>query len=241
MAASATWAEDRPVGLRTSTWVREDIFAGFMAGDPARFEKGMEKLSAALAAQPGSVDALEWQGGGKIYRAVRAHEAGDQAAFDRHYAEARADFARAEAELANQPDLRAAYFAIRGGSFTILADRLPAGQRAQAWAEVRDNYRALRETQKAFFDKMPVHMRGEVLAGLAQAAQRLGDQPAAAAALQELLAALPDSVYANRARKWQEQPDLASRSSLVCQTCHDAGRLEPVLKKMAQDKAAPKQ
>lgn len=234
---AALRAENRPAGVRVSTWVREDIFAGFMAGDLGRFEKGMEKLATVLAAQADSVDGLAWRGGGKLYLAVRAHEAGDQAAFDRHYADARADFSRAAAELANQPDMRAAYFAIRGGCFTIMADRLPAAHRKEAWTEVRTNYQALRETQKAFFDKMPLHMRGEVLAGMAQAAQRVGDQPGAKAAMQELLAALPDSVYASRARKWQEQPALAERTSLVCQTCHDSGRLEPVLQKMSEAKA----
>jgi len=95
---------------------------------------------------------------------------------------------------------------------------------------VRTDYQALRETQKAFFEKLPLHMRGEVLAGLAQAAQRLGDAEGTTAALRELIGALPDSVYANRARKWQEQPALAERSSLAYQTCHDSGRRESTLR-----------
>jgi len=35
--ATAAQAEDRPAGVRISTWVREDIFAAFMGGDLTRF------------------------------------------------------------------------------------------------------------------------------------------------------------------------------------------------------------
>ncbi|MCC6537211.1 MAG: hypothetical protein IT162_06650 [Bryobacterales bacterium] len=236
MAVTGLAAQEKPAGIRLTTWVREDIFAGFMAGDVARFERGMQKVAAALAADAGNAEALGWQGGGKLYRAVRAFEAGDRAAFDRHYAEARADFARGEAALASQPRAAIAYLATRGGSFTIMGDRFPPDLRKQAWTEVRTYYSRVREAQQEYFDKLPPHMRGEVLAGLTQAAYRLGEQDAYATALRELLTALPDSVYANRARKWQEQPETAARTSLVCQTCHDAARLDVEMKKVAEAK-----
>lgn len=235
LAGAWSAAQERPAGMGLSTWVREEIFAGFLAGEMPQFEKGMKKLSDVLAADPASPDALAWRGGGKLLLAVRAHEAGDAAGFQKHFADAQADFAKGAAEAARQPDFLAAVHAICGGSYTVFSDRLPAGQRKFGWTQVRDSYLALRETQKAFFDKMPLHMRGEVLAGLAQASQRIGDADAQAR-LTDLIETLPGSVYATRARKWQEQPEVAARTALACQTCHDAGRLEPTLQRMAAQK-----
>lgn len=224
-AAALLCAEGKPDGLTVSTWVREDIFAGFLAGELPQFEKGMEKLEAILAANPRAGDALAWRAGGRVYLAVRALEAGDRAGFDKLFAQAQADFAQAPKVAA--PDEMGAVLAVKGGTFAILADRLPAGLRREGWTAVRDNYGALREAQKAVFDRLPLHMRGEVLAGLAQAEQRLNGE--SGAALAELMKTLPESVYAKRAQRWQEKPELAAKSSLTCQTCHEAGRLAPVL------------
>ncbi len=58
----AVQAQAPPKGLSVSTWVREDIFTGWMAGDAERFSQGMKKLDAILAANPGAADALAWRG-----------------------------------------------------------------------------------------------------------------------------------------------------------------------------------
>lgn len=220
--ASMLCAEAKPEGIRVSTWVREDIFAGFMTGDMVRFGAGMAKVDAILAASPGTPDAVAWRGGGLLLQAVRAFESGQRGEFDRLYALAKGEFQRAtELETGD----KAAVLAIAGGSYTVFADRVPPEYRREAWTKVRENYLGLREIQKDYFDKLPPHFRGELLAGLAQAEQRLGEQ---GNALNELIAALPDSLYASRARRWQGQPELASKTSLTCQTCHDAGKLEAV-------------
>jgi hypothetical protein len=41
----------------------------------------------------------------------------------------------------------------------------------------------------------------------------------------EILRVLPGTPYEARARKWKDNPELAARISLACQTCHDPGRL----------------
>jgi hypothetical protein len=41
-----------------------------------------------------------------------------------------------------------------------------------------------------------------------------------------MLMLLPNSPYEARAKKWKENPELSARSSIVCMTCHDAGKLE---------------
>ncbi len=235
-AAAPGHAQDaRPKGILISTWVREDIFAGFLGGDMERFEAGMAKVERELRSDPANTDALAWRGGGKLLRAVRAHESGRHDVFTNLYAEARADFDKA-AELSAGKEIAAGAFAITGGSYLLFADRLPSGLRREAWTKAQENYLALRKIQEPYFDKLPPHMRGEVMAGLAQSAQRLGDQESADRRLAELIAAMPASVYASRARRWQEQPAIAAKTSVTCQSCHEDGRLEPTLKRLEAKK-----
>jgi hypothetical protein len=216
-------ADAKPAGLSVSTWVREDIFKGFLVNDSAGLDQGMAKLEAILAENPKSGEALAWHAGGLVYRAVRAFEGGRRSEFDALYAKAKAEFAQSR-EVATTQDM-VGVLAVHGGTFAIMADRLPEEFRRDGWMRVRDNYGALKAFQKDYWDRLPVHMTGEVLAGLAQAEQRLTGS--AGEAMADLLKT--ESVYATRARRWQEKPEMAAKSSLTCQTCHEPGRLHNVL------------
>jgi hypothetical protein len=72
-------------------------------------------------------------------------------------------------------------------------------------------------------------LRGELLAGLAQAAERLGERDESRAYLTEITNLLPGTPYETKAKKWLEQPEAANNSTIMCQTCHEPGRLENVL------------
>lgn len=224
--------EAKPEGLGVSTWVREDLFAGPLAGDMVRLEKGMAKVEALLAANPRSGETLAWRAFGHLCLAVFALEAGQKDSFEKWHRLAQADFQKAR--QAAGPEEMGALHAVTGGTYAVLADRLPPALRRDGWLAVRENYTALRESQKSVFDKLPVHFRGEILAGLAQAEQRLGET--SQTALNELIATLPDSVYAKRAQTWKEKPEVAAKTALACQTCHDPGRLDNVLAKRPPSK-----
>ncbi|MFN0100668.1 MAG: hypothetical protein ACKV2U_01120 [Bryobacteraceae bacterium] len=220
---------DKPKNIRVSTWVREDLFAGFLEGDMARHAQGEKKLDSILAGNPNAADAWGWKGGAELLHAVRAYEAGDIAGFEAGYAKAKVAFART-AEIAKQiPQYGVALHAIAGGSFTVFGDRMPPQYRREAWQNVRAHYTALRAIQKDEFDKLPVHFRGEIMAGLAQAAQRLGEAENAKTLTQELATALPGTPYAVFAKRWLDQPETMAKSKVTCATCHDAGRLQAVL------------
>ena len=61
--------------LTIHTLVREDIFAGFMADDMKRFERGEKNIELLLEQRPSQRgNLLSWKGGALLYRAVRAHE-----------------------------------------------------------------------------------------------------------------------------------------------------------------------
>lgn len=224
-------AENRPDGISVSTWVREDLFAGFMVNDWVRFEQGQKKLDAILTATPDAPDALAWKGGAELALAVKAHESGNKTEFEQRYGRAKEIFAQARNAAGEAGALEAVY-AISGGSWTHFADRLPHHLQKEAWEQGNLNYSALRKAQDKFFLRLPVHMKGEVLAGLAQASQRLGKEDELRARLEEVIKLLPDTPYASRARRWQENPAVAAKTSMVCQTCHDQGRLEPAIARL---------
>jgi hypothetical protein len=54
--------------------------------------------------------------------------------------------------------------------------------------------------QGAIIDKLPLHHKGEVLAGLAESAQRTGREQDTATYLDRILTEMPDTAYAARAR-----------------------------------------
>jgi tetratricopeptide (TPR) repeat protein len=221
-------ALDQPKNIRVSTWVREDLFAGFIDNQMVPFERGVKKLDRILAANPKAADAIAWMGGAEMYRAIRAHEAGDAAVFRTHFAKAREHFARCAEILKEIPQYGIACHAITGGSYSTMSDRLPAAERKAGWQAAREHYTALVGIHGAEFDQIPVHFRGEILAGLTMAAQRLGEKDKAAAMTRELIEKLPGTPYAVFARRWLDKPESMAKTKLNCATCHDAGRLAAV-------------
>jgi hypothetical protein len=208
--------------LTVNTLVREDIFAGFLGNDMERFSRGERNLELLLEERPKSrPEILAWQGGAALYRAVLAHEQKRAGEFRQHYQRTLDLFAEA-ARLAPQ---NFGVAAVTGGSYSVFADRLPSQYRAAAWAKAYDAYRALWRAQAPVLEKLPVHMRGELLAGLTQTAQRTGHNDEMAMYLDKMLTVLANTPYEARAKKWKENPEMAARTSVTCQTCHDPGRL----------------
>jgi hypothetical protein len=89
--------------------------------------------------------------------------------------------------------------------------------------------------QKANLPKMPPHFQGEVLGGLAESEHRLGNTEQSRVWLQQIVANMPGTPYARRAEQWLAKPDSISKDNrLVCQTCHDPGRLKNRVAAMAK-------
>jgi tetratricopeptide (TPR) repeat protein len=207
--------------LTVHAQVRENIFAGFMVNDITRFEQGEKRLDQILGEQPDSGAALAWKGGATLYRAVRAHEAGDAAGFQKTYGEALRILERAYDVAPRNQGVLATY----GGSLVVFAGRLPEREQRDAWERARKLYTELEREQAPAVEKFPPHIKGELLAGRAQAEVRLGNWEAARPYL-ERLAAMEGTPYAARARMWLDKPEAAAKSSITCMTCHEPGKLE---------------
>jgi hypothetical protein len=208
--------------LSVHTILREDIFAGWMANDMERLARGEKNLEILLMERPQSkAPLLAWKGSIAVTRAAIAHEAGRKADFERDYRKAVDLFD--EAAKAGPTDF--GVLAVTGGTYSQFADRLPEPQRAAAWQLAYKCYRAMHEQQKEQVDRLPLHLKGELLAGLALTAERTGRADEAAPYLTRIVETMPGTLYATSAKRWIDRPETRAKSGLACQTCHDAGRL----------------
>ena len=224
-AAQSTEPPISDTRLTVHTLVREDLFAGFLDNNLDRFSRGERNVDALLNQRPTEkANLLAWRGGAGLYRAVVAHQSGRSDEFARQFQRAREDFAEA-AKLSAGNDGVAA---ITGGTLVIFADRLPAEHRAAAWAQAYDAYSMLWKQQGQAIDGFPVHFRGEVIAGMAQSAQRTGRAEEAAQFVDKLLA-MPGTPYEKLAKDWKANPASAASTNLTCKTCHGPGRLSAKL------------
>jgi hypothetical protein len=221
-AAQSTEPPISDTRLTVHTLVREDIFAGWLDNNMDRFARAERNIETLLTARPSErADLMAWRGGATMYRAVVAHEAGNAAEFTGHYQRASADFAEA-AKLSAGNDGVAA---ITGGTLVVFADRLPAEQRAAAWAQAYEAYSMLYKQQGAALEKFPVHFKGEVLAGMAQSAQRTGRGEEATRYVDKMLTMTAGTPYEKLAKDWKANPEAAAKTNLTCKTCHGPGRL----------------
>ena len=234
VTAAAAQSPEPPLSesrLTVHTLLREDIFAGFINNSLERLSRAERNIDILLKDRPGQrANLLAWKAGASLYRAVAAHEAGKRDEFNRCFAEAREGFAAA-ATLQSGNDGVAA---ITGGSLVLFADRLPEEQRAAAWSQAYDAYALLWKQQHANIEKMPVHFRGEVLAGLTQSAQRTGRSDEAAQYLDRMLAVMANTPYEAMARQWKTDPASAATTNLTCKSCHNPGRLTQRLAALAK-------
>jgi hypothetical protein len=221
-AAQSTEPPISDTRLTVHTLVREDIFAGWLDNNMDRFSRAERNIETLLKARPGErANLMAWRGGATLYRAVLAHEGGNTADFKRHYQRASDDFA----EAAKLTTGNGGVAAITGGTLVVFADRLPAEQRAAAWAQAYEAYSILYKEQGAALEKFPVHFKGEVLAGMAQSAQRTGRSEEAGQYVEKMLAMTAGTPYEKLAKDWKANPETAAKTNLTCKTCHGPGRL----------------
>lgn len=205
------------------TLVREDIFAGFLNDDMerlARGEKNAQRLAETRRA-PEKPSALAWQAGAALYRAVVAFENKKPEEFQKLFDRSQELFAQAKQLNAKDGGVAA----VTGGSYVVFADRLPKDKQAAAWQAAYDAFSLLWQFQKAGVESLPVHIRGELLGGLAVSAQRTGRATESAEYVERMLQVMPDTPYGKIAKQWKDNPASAKTATITCLNCHEQGRL----------------
>lgn len=208
--------------LTIHTLIREDIFAGFLVDDLDKLSRGERNIEVLLEKRPSEkANLLAWKAGATLYRAVRAHENKRDEEFQQKYRTALDLFSQAKQIVPNADGVAA----VTGGVYVLFGDRLPKENRAAAWSQAYDSFRLLWKQQAPIVDKLPVHLRGELLGGLAQSAQRTGRTEEMTLYLDKILELLRETPYEPVARQWKKNPETAANTSITCMTCHDSGRL----------------
>lgn len=161
------------------------------------------------------------KGGILLYRAVLDLEAKRKSDFDKKYKQALEFIAEGKKLGPNDLGVTAA----TAGIYAVLADRLPEKARASAWATAYEGYQRLWKNQERLVQTLPSHLRGELLDGLAESAQRTGRSKEMSEYHDKILTSAPDTAYARAAKKWKEDPKSAASTRLTCLSCHAAGRL----------------
>ena len=151
--------------------VRNDFFAGF-AGDKVAFERGMKAAEAAIAESPeNAAEAMAWHGAGLLSVAGPKFAQGDFAAGMQLWTQA-----SQEMEKAGQLEPRNPGVLIPRASAWFAASRAtPPQMAAPVLAKAIADYETVYDLQKAYFDKLDIHMRSELLFGLADGYARQGN------------------------------------------------------------------
>lgn len=210
--------------------VREDIFSGLMAGDVARLEKGEQTLNE-LGRFYSEPQVIAWRAAIDGARAGIAAKANRMDDFRRHYSRAITYFDQLRRMEAKDPEAKFLSAVFEGGVFISIADLVPENLRANAWERTYASYVRLNELEKGRVLKMPNHMRGEILGGLAESAFRTNRTTEGEEALKVILANMPNTPYANVAQKWTENPALRTKLRMGCISCHEQNTLKNLLAK----------
>ena len=215
--------------LSISTLVREDIFAGWRAGNTERLGRAERNLEKLLESRPDRrAVSLAWLGGVRFNQALLALESDNREEFERLYKETQALYS--EATEIGAKDIVVAV--VVGGGYAVLADRLPEEYQEEAWTHAFDGYQKVWAVQGAYVDKLPSHIGGELLAGIAQSAARLENQTVLDQTLDKIIEVLPETRYAQVAKEWKQNPESATTGKIICKSCHTRGRLAARIKAM---------
>jgi tetratricopeptide (TPR) repeat protein len=196
--------------------VRSDFFAGF-AGDQAALERGMRVCEETLVQKPNHAEALVWHGGGLMFIAGQAFQKADF----RKGAELW-DRGLKEMDRAVELEPNNVGVLIPLGAALLQASRFiqdKASQRSLLEKGVGD-YENVLELQKAYFNKLSSHSRGELLFGLAEGSVRLGNTDKARAYFLRIVNECKDSIREKQANVWLEKGVLPPIDAMSCSGCH---------------------
>jgi tetratricopeptide (TPR) repeat protein len=164
--------------------IRGDFFAGF-AGDKPSMERALAASEAAIAENPkGAAEAMAWHGGGLMILAGEKFRQGDYAAGGDLWSKAVAEMDKA-GEL--EPD-NPAILIPRAAVWFAASRRSPPDMGKPLLEKAIADYEHVYQMQTAYFDKLDIHMRSELLFGLADGYSRNGNPEKARLFFEKLVA-----------------------------------------------------
>jgi tetratricopeptide (TPR) repeat protein len=194
--------------------VRADFFAGF-SGDRAALDRGMQKCERVLAANPGDAEAMVWHGAGVFFRSGEAARQEDFVKAGELYRAGLDEMAAAQ-KLAPE---NVAVLIPRGATLLTASLSVPGDKGKQLLAMGLEIYEQVYQLQRAYFDHLSGHARGELLFGLADGYLRAGEPQRAHEWFVKLAAVDdPENGHLRQARGYLESGNLSGPST--CAGCH---------------------
>jgi len=196
--------------------VREDFFAG-MSGNMERFEKAMKATEETLANDPNHAEAKVWHGSGVLFRSSLA--------FGKGAFEAGLDlWQKGLAEMEQAVRLAPSSIAVlipRGASL-IATSRFTPAEFGRPILEIGvADYEKVLKIQEPIMAKLSTHSKGELLIGLADGWNRLGNMQKAKQYFERISTELKNSVYERKALAWlQNKPEIKDPQFFSCSGCH---------------------
>lgn len=195
--------------------VRTYFFAGF-AGDAASLEKGMKICEDSLAADPKNAEALVWHGSGLFFESGQAFQKQDMQKGGELWARGLKEMDDA---MALAPD-QLGVIIPRGAVLLTASKYVPSPEMARPLIEKGvGDFEKTYQLQAANFDRLGTHPRGELMIGLADGYNRLGNQEKAQEWFERIQKSLPGTAYEKSATTWLETKTLAPAQS-GCLGCH---------------------
>jgi tetratricopeptide (TPR) repeat protein len=214
-APAAIQQKSETAAERFDYLVRADFFAG-MAGDQAAFDRAMKLCEQTLAKNPKHAEAMVWHGGGLVFSSSHYFQKGDVQKGMEIWSRGLKEMDRAvELEPNNVGVL------IPRGATLIPASRYaqPLEVSKALLQKGVDDYEKVLEMQKTYFAKLSGHARGELLFGLAEGWQRLGNAEKARAYFQRIMNEAAGSDRQKQAKVFLETGEIPSNSQ-SCVGCH---------------------
>jgi len=205
----------RPPELRTAA---RDLL-GALNGDTERFERGMQVLDSLLAKYPNDPEVKVLHGNGVFARSGQAFQKGDMQNAMKLWQSSLDEMAEA---VKMAPDN--IYVRARRGVLLISASRaMPAAMAGPLTKLAVEDFEKVLETREReqTLAQRSTHQRGELLTGLADGWNRMGNDGKARGYFERITRDLKGTIYEQKAKAWLDDKAEAKASDyFACTGCH---------------------
>jgi len=196
--------------------VRADFFDG-LRGDTAALDRAIKLCEDTLAREPNHAEAMVWHGAGVMARASLAFRAGDRGNGVKLYQQGLAEMDRAVALAPSNIGVRIP----RGAVLLVVAGYVPEPEKTRLVTRGASDYEVGLAGQEAYFGKLTLHAREQLLYGLTDAFATLGDQRKASAYYQRMMTDAAGSELLARAKARAAGEPVSGPTP--CAECHARG------------------
>ena len=217
MLLAGTLFAQQSLDIRT---VGQDLLA-VLNGDTERFDRGMQGLEALMAKSPNDPKLKVLHGNGVFARSGAAFEKGDIQNAMKLWQSALDEMTQAVEQAPDDIFVRA-----RRGVVLISASRSsampPAMAKPLTQSAVEDFERVLEVRERdQTLSQQSTHKRGELLTGLADGWNKLGNPEKARSYFERVTHDLKGTVYEKKAQAWlEDKPEAKAVDYFACSGCH---------------------